>query len=142
MLFRSWTIAYGESQNASMTRYDFRAGTQRSITPRVANAGGGGQGRGGGIGNVTNAPAKVDEFRFYWNTQFEISPHDPATVYMAGQYFFKSKDRGDTWTMNATDLTQNFDRFGAANAIMGVGGDKPMASKHDGYGEKIGRAHV
>ena len=71
----------------------------------------------------------------YWNTPFEISPHDPATVYMAGQYFFKSKDRGDTWTMHPNDLTQNFDRFGAANTIMGVGGDKPMASKHDGYGE-------
>jgi photosystem II stability/assembly factor-like uncharacterized protein len=136
-----WMIAYGESQNASMTRYDLRAGTQKSITPRAtsappaAGAAIPAGGRGGGMGNVTNQPAKVDEFRFYWNTPFEISPFDPATVYIAGQYFFKSTNRGDTWTMNGNDLTKNFDRFGAANSIMGVPGDKPMASKHDGYEE-------
>ena len=131
-----WTIAYGESQNASMTRYDFRAGTQKSITPRATRtappaAPGGGGGRGGGMGNVINQPAQVDEFRFYWNTPFEMSPHDPATVYISGQYFFKSSNRGDAWTMNPTDLTKNFDRFGTP--IMGVAGNAPMASKHDGY---------
>jgi hypothetical protein len=173
-----WTIAYGESQNASMTRYDLRGGTQKSIQPRAAGAGrgaaafaatgqaasasqgagaasagqaagdraggagaagtGGGQGaggsgRGGGIGNVVNQPAKVDEFRFYWNAPFELSPHNPATVYIAGQYFFKSNNRGDTWTMNPNDLTKNADRFGMP--IMGVPGNAPMASKHDGYEE-------
>lgn len=135
-----WTIAYGEAQNASMSRYDLRNGTQKSITPRAtvggpasANAGGAGGGRGGGMGNVTNQPAKVDEFRFYWNAPFEISPHDPATVYIAGQYFFKSTNRGDTWTMNGKDLTRNLDRFGMP--IMNVPGNAPMASKHDGYGE-------
>jgi photosystem II stability/assembly factor-like uncharacterized protein len=33
--------------------------------------------------------------------------------------------------MNPTDLTNNVDRF--ANPIMGVAGNAPMASKHDGY---------
>ena len=136
-----WTIAYGESQNASMTRYDFRAGTQKSITPRATTAppAAGATipagGRGGGMGNVTNQPAKVDEFRFYWNAPFEISPFDPSTVYISGQYFFKSTNRGDTWTMHPNDLTKNFDRFAPSSAIMGVPGDKPMASKHDGYEE-------
>jgi photosystem II stability/assembly factor-like uncharacterized protein len=164
-----YTIQYGESQNASMTRYDLRAGTQKSIQPRAtigtvtggaasgaagagaaglagagaagtgaagaAGGGAGGGGRGGGQGNVLNQPVKFDEFRFYWNSPFEISPHDPATVYLAGQYFFKSNNRGDTWTMNPKDLTKNVDRFDPANAIMGVPGDKPMASKHDGYEE-------
>jgi photosystem II stability/assembly factor-like uncharacterized protein len=120
-----WMIAYGEAQNASMSRYDLRTGTQKSITPRV--------GRGGGVGNVTNQPSKMDEFRFYWNAPFEISPFDPATVYIAGQYFFKSTNRGDTWTMNPNDLTKNADRFGMP--IMNVPGNAPMASKHDGYEE-------
>ena len=141
-----WTIAYGEAQNASMSRYDLRNGTQKSITPRAMMSapagapggaapagGGGGGGRGGGMGNVTNTPAKVDPFRFYWNAPFEMSPHDPATVYIAGQYVFKSTNRGDTWTMNDKDLTRNLDRFGMP--IMGVPGNAPMASKHDGYGE-------
>ncbi len=35
--------------------------------------------------------------------------------------------------MNAKDLTKNVDRFSIP--IMGVAGNAPMASKHDGYGE-------
>ena len=52
---------------------------------------------------------------------------------MAGQYFFKSNNRGDTWWMNPTDLTKNINRWNPELSIMGVMGDKPMASKHDGY---------
>ena len=52
---------------------------------------------------------------------------------MAAQYFFKSNNRGDTWWMNPTDLTKNVNRWAPEQAIMGVAGDKPMASKHDGY---------
>jgi photosystem II stability/assembly factor-like uncharacterized protein len=97
---------------------------------------GGGRGLGGGRGgppNVVNAPPKVDQFRFYWNAPFEISPHNPAVIYMAAQYFFKSTNRGDTWWMNKTDLTKNINRWAPEMSIMGVPGDKPMASKHDGY---------
>jgi len=63
----------------------------------------------------------------------EISPHNPAKIYMAAQYFFKSTDRGDTWKMNTTDLTKNVPRWHPDQAIMGVSGEKPMAEKHDGY---------
>jgi len=52
---------------------------------------------------------------------------------MAAQYFFKSTNRGDTWWMNKTDLTKNINRWAPEMSIMGVPGDKPMASKHDGY---------
>jgi hypothetical protein len=95
--------------------------------------GGGGGGGRGGAPNVLNAPPNVDAFRFYWNAPIEISPHNPAKIYMAAQYFFKSTNRGDTWTMNPTDLTKNVPRWHPAQAIMGVSGEKPMAEKHDGY---------
>ncbi len=83
--------------------------------------------------NVGNAPKDIAPFRFYWNAPFEISPHNPAVVYMAAQYFFKSTNRGDSWTMNTTDLTKNLPRWAADRPIMGVAGDKPMVAKHDGY---------
>jgi hypothetical protein len=82
---------------------------------------------------VINAPANLDPIRFYWNAPFEISPHNPAVVYMAAQYFFKSTNRGDSWWMNPTDLSKNVNRWAPEMAIMGVPGDKPMAEKHDGY---------
>ena len=90
-------------------------------------------GRAAGAPNVMNAPKDMAPFRFYWNAPFEISPHDPAVVYMAAQFFFKSTNRGDTWTMGTQDLTKNLPRWSAERPIMGVAGDKPMVAKHDGY---------
>ena len=99
---------------------------------RGGGGGGGGGGR-GGTPNVINAPPNVEPLRFYWNAPIEISPHNPAKIYMAAQYFFKSTNRGDTWTMNTTDLSKNVYRWAPEMAIMGVSGEKPMAEKHDGY---------
>jgi hypothetical protein len=104
--------------------------------PAPAPTGGRGGGFGGGRGgtpNMMNAPPNVEAFRFYWNAPIEISPHNPAVIYMAGQYFFKSTNRGDTWWMNKTDLSKNVNRWAPEMAIMGVSGEKPMAEKHDGY---------
>lgn len=124
-----FTTIYSESQNGAVSRLSLRDGSSTSIRPRFAGAG-----RGGGPanpGNILNPPADSPELRFNWNAPIEMSPHDPNTIYYAAQFFFKSHDRGDTWWMNSTDLTKNVDRF--ANPIMGVPGNAPMASKHDGY---------
>jgi photosystem II stability/assembly factor-like uncharacterized protein len=146
-----WAIVYAESQDGNMSRHDMRAGTQKSIRPNTGGGRGGGNnnppagetapaasaagGRGGrgGPPNVVNADAKLDPLRFYWNAPFEISPHNPAVVYMASQYFFRSSNRGDTWWVNPADLTRNINRWSPDMPIMGVPGDRPMASKHDGY---------
>ena len=69
-------------------------------------------------------------YRFYWNTPIVLSPHNPRVIYTGGDRFFKSLDRGDTWTATA-DLTKHIDRN--TLPIMGVPGKDPMASKHDGY---------
>lgn len=106
-----------------------RAGRAGAAAANAAAAGGGR----GGAPNIINPPAKLDPLRFYWNAPFEISPHDPSVVFMAAQFFFKSNNRGDSWRMNATDLTKNVPRWSPEMPIMNVAGDKPMAEKHDGY---------
>lgn len=146
-----YTVIYSESQNGAMSRLDLRNGTSRSIRPQAprgggpgapaaggggagqaaGRGGGGGGGRGGGAANIMNVATQPEPFRFYWNTPIELSPHNPSVVYTGAQFFFKSTNRGDTWWMNTTDLTNDVDRFGTP--IMGVGGRAPMASKHDGY---------
>jgi photosystem II stability/assembly factor-like uncharacterized protein len=59
-----------------------------------------------------------------------MSPHNSRIIYVGGDRFFKSLDRGDTWTASA-DLTKHIDR--STLSIMGVKGSAPMASKNDGY---------
>jgi photosystem II stability/assembly factor-like uncharacterized protein len=84
------TIAYVESQNGGIVRYDGRTGDRKSIRPNPA-------------------PGEMP-YRFNWSAPIQISPFDPATVYFAANYVFKSTDRGDSWTRLGEDLTQAIDR--------------------------------
>ncbi len=95
-------------------------------------AGGGGFGGGNPLqSNIVPAPPEGKTYRFYWNMPIQLSPHNPRTVYVAGNRMFRSLDRGDTWTIISPDLTKQIDR--RKLEIMGVPGDQPMASKNDGY---------
>ncbi|MCP4713358.1 MAG: hypothetical protein GY869_32415, partial [Planctomycetes bacterium] len=47
------------------------------------------------------------QFRFNWNSPVIISPNNPRTIYVAGNYVFKSVDRGDHWRIISDDLTTN-----------------------------------
>ena len=140
-----WTVVYSESQDGNTNRSDLRRGTSQSIRPRPA----GGVGRGGGPGfdpsqltpqqqaaiaqaargNVVPPVPAGTNFRFFWNTPFILSPHNPRTVYLGGERLFRSYDQGNTWTASP-DLTRNIGRND--RPIMGVDGKAPMASKHDG----------
>ena len=84
------TIAYVESQNGGIVRYDGRTGDRKSIRPNPA-------------------PGEMP-YRFNWSAPIQISPHDPATVYFAANYLFKSTDRGDSWVRLGEDLTQAINR--------------------------------
>ena len=50
-------------------------------------------------------PLLPPQFRFNWSSPFILSAHNPDTVYFAGNYLFKSIDRGDTWRIISEDLT-------------------------------------
>lgn len=81
--------------------------------------------------NIVPAPPAGENYRFYWNTPVQLSPHNPRVVYTAAQKVFRSMDRGDTWTIISPDLTKQVDR--SKLEIMGVMSNQPMASRHDGY---------
>ena len=52
-------------------------------------------------------PASEFKYRFNWQAPFLISPHDPDTLYFAGNVVFKSRDEGMTWKVISDDLTHN-----------------------------------
>ena len=152
-----YTIVYSESQNGNMNRVDLRTGRSVNIRPRgrpqrrpTASPSPGAspeatpqdpqtslaqfaaqQGFGANVqSNVVPTPSPGEQYRFYWNTPMVMSPHNPRIIYAGGDRFFKSLDRGDTWTASA-DLTKRINRNNLS--IMGVKGSEPMASKNDGY---------
>src|SRR5262249_16017217 len=105
------------------------ASPQPSPTPDTAaqlaafaqSQGFGGFGGGGANlpSNVVPTPRAREQYRFYWNTPIVMSPHNPRVLYVGGDRFFKSLDRGDIWTASA-DLTKHIDRN--TLPIMGVPG--------------------
>lgn len=52
-------------------------------------------------------PSDLQKYRFNWNAPIIASPHDPKTLYHAGNRVFASTDRGFTWTAVSPDLTRN-----------------------------------
>ncbi len=52
-------------------------------------------------------PLLPSQFRFNWNSPLVLSPAHPQTVYFAGNYLFKSTDRGAHWRIISPDLTTN-----------------------------------
>ncbi|MGB2713765.1 MAG: hypothetical protein WBC51_06275 [Vicinamibacterales bacterium] len=98
--------------------------------PGQPAAGGFGGGRGASpFGNIFPPLPSGTNPRFYWSTPFILSPHDPRILYLGGDRVFRSRARGDSW-FASQDLTNNIGRND--RPIMGVAGDAPMASKHDG----------
>ncbi len=103
-------IAYVESQNGALVRFDGRTGEGKVIRPQVK-------------------PGEKP-LRFNWSAPIVISPHDNRTVYFAAQYVFRSTDRGDSWTQLGGDLTRNIDRNKLA--MMGKVPASDAVSRHQG----------
>ena len=47
------------------------------------------------------------KFRFNWNAPIFASPHDPSTIYHAGNVLFKTNDGGNSWDIISPDLTKD-----------------------------------
>lgn len=81
---------YCEWQDGGLTRYDRASGEEVDIRPREKEG----------------DPA----FVFNWDTPLMISPHRRTRLYAAGNFLFRSEDRGDTWTRISEDLSRGLDR--------------------------------
>lgn len=47
------------------------------------------------------------KYRFNWNAPIIASPHDPSTIYHAGNVVFKTSNGGMDWEVISLDLTRN-----------------------------------
>lgn len=76
-----------------ISRYDHRTGLAPHVGIFPEN------GSGHGVGDL--------RYRFQWTSPILISPHDPATVYHAGNILFRTRDGGQTWDAISPDLTRD-----------------------------------
>jgi photosystem II stability/assembly factor-like uncharacterized protein len=106
-------VMYSESQNGRMNRVDRVTNERQSIRPEP--------------------DAGETKLRWNWDTPMALSPHDPATIFVAANKLFRSRDRGYVWEAISPDLTTNADR--EELALMGVYGKDTKIAKNDGIAD-------
>jgi len=110
-------IVYAESQDGRMSRIDRRTNERTTVRPEPVEQ---------KPGDTTGL------YRFNWDTAMQLSPFDPATIYIGANLVLKSSDRGRSYQPISPDLTTNTDR--ESLSIMGVAGKDINLAKHDGVG--------
>ncbi|MEM8733014.1 MAG: PDZ domain-containing protein [Planctomycetota bacterium] len=104
-------VVYSESQNGSIRRRNLRTGAGASIRPR---------------------PQRGQEFRFNWNTPFILSHHNSKVFYSAGNYVFRSYDRGDNLKTISPEITRTKRGSGTALSESKLDPDVVYAGTDDG----------
>jgi photosystem II stability/assembly factor-like uncharacterized protein len=86
-------IVYAGNYQGFLTRYDHRLGQSRNIMvwPEMSSG---------------HSASEV-KYRFQWTSPTILSPHDPNTLYTAGNHVFRTRDEGQTWDRISPDLTRN-----------------------------------
>jgi photosystem II stability/assembly factor-like uncharacterized protein len=86
-------VVYAGEYLGILTRYDRRTRQARNVSAWPDNPSGHG--------------AAFPRYRFQWTAPIAVSPHDPATVYHAGNVLFRTSDGGQSWTPISGDLTRD-----------------------------------
>jgi hypothetical protein len=69
-------------------------------------------------------------YRFNWDTAMQLSPHDPATIYVGAHMLMKSTDKGRSYAPISPDLSTNTNR--ETLSIMNVNDKEVRVAKNDG----------
>ncbi len=78
-------IIYAESQGGWIGRLHLDTGLSRTLRPTEKEG--------------------QPLLRFNWNAPFFISPHDPTTLYLGGNFIYRLTQRGDRWERISPDLS-------------------------------------
>lgn len=80
-------VIYSSSQHGHIFRKNMRSMRQTGIRPKLPKD-------------------HAGQLSYHFVTPYIISPHNPLTLYHAGNYVFKSLNRGDSWKLISPDLSQ------------------------------------
>jgi photosystem II stability/assembly factor-like uncharacterized protein len=86
-------VSYAGCYDGVIERFDRRTGQLRGVNVHPDNPMGAG--------------AEAMKYRFQWTFPIFFSPHDPNTLYAAGNMLFRTTTEGQTWEAISPDLTRN-----------------------------------
>lgn len=70
------------------------------------------------------------KLRFNWNAPIAVSPTRKDTLYIGGQFLFRSRDRGESWERLSPDLTTNYPEKQKQGESGGLTIDNSTAENH------------
>jgi photosystem II stability/assembly factor-like uncharacterized protein len=105
-------LVYAESQDGNIFRRDLKTGERATIRPK----------------RIAGQP----EHRFNWNTPFILSAHNPSIFYSAGEYVFRSVNKGDNLHIISPEITHSKKGSGTALAESPKNPDVPWVGTDDG----------
>jgi photosystem II stability/assembly factor-like uncharacterized protein len=100
-----WRKVYTEAENGSVRRYDAETRRVENIRPNPRN-----------LVNYHEYDPKPDlssgnnvplRFRYNWRAPLVMSAHNPQTLYLGGNFLFKTIDGGYHWRIISPDLSTN-----------------------------------
>src|SRR5437762_6091977 len=80
--------------------------------------------------NIKPRPNYKEKLRFNWNTPIALSPNEKGTIYLGGQFLFRSRDHGQNWERISPDLTTNDPQKQKQEQSGGVTVDNSSAEMH------------
>ena len=111
----NWRNVFTQSENGSTNAYDPLTHRIKRITPNFSNI---------------NNPMDGAVFRFNWSAPMHMSPHNPKTLYLAGNHVFKSTNSGQSWSIISPDLSTNSPEKTRIGVSGGVTPDNTGAERH------------
>jgi hypothetical protein len=106
-------VVYFESQGGAMGRRNLRTGESASIRPRRPGATS--ASRQPGQGDRPSGQA-AERYRFNWKTPFMLSNQNSRIFYCAGNFVFRSLDRGNDLRIISPEITRTKQGTGTALA--------------------------
>ncbi len=119
-------VVYYESQDGNLVRRNLRTNESAGLRPQPPSSGNRGAGGGRPLGRQPG-------YRFNWNTPFILSHHNSRIYYSAGDYVFRSVNRGDGQKAISPEITRTKRGSGTALSESPLNPDVLWAGTDDGW---------
>ncbi|MEO0895918.1 MAG: hypothetical protein AAFY71_05940 [Bacteroidota bacterium] len=119
-----WTDMYSSMENGTYLKYNPNTRDIKRISPSALNT----------VNHWDYFDKDEEDMasasRWNWSAPLLMSPHNPNTIFVAGNHVYKSLDRGATWRIISPDLSTNHPEKRIQGKSGGITPDNTGAETH------------